>query len=67
MSKYSRTHKNLVLRIYAEVFKGDVTKTARYAQIPQRTLRDWIYAAQRSAAVSRTAAKTPLPPVQRRF
>ena len=64
MTKYSRTHKNLVLRIYAEIFKGDVAKTARYAQIPQRTLRDWIYAARRSAAVSRTAAKTPFPKVQ---
>ena len=65
--RYSYAHKNLVLRIFAEVFKGDVAKTARYAQIPERTLRDWIYTAQHAAAASRTSAKLTLPKVQRRF
>ncbi len=67
MTRYSPAHKNLILRIFADVFKGDVAKTARYAHVPERTLRDWLYAAQRAAAASRKSAATATPKVQRRI
>ncbi len=65
--RYSPAHKNLILRIFAEVFKGDVAKTARYSNVPERTLRDWIYAARRAAAASRKSAATATPKMQRRI
>ena len=66
MTKYTPAHKNLILRIFADVFKGDVAKTARYAHVPERTLRDWLYAARRAAA-SRKFAAAATPKVQRRI
>lgn len=65
MTRYSPAHKKLVLRLFKEVFKQDVTATSRYTGIPQRTLRDWLYAARRAAA-SRKSAATAVPIVQRR-
>ena len=44
MTKYAPAHKKLVLRLFAEVFKGDVMKTCNYTGIPEHTLRDWLYA-----------------------
>ena len=64
MTRYSPAHKKLVLRLFKEVFKQDVMATSRYTGIPERTLRDWIYAA-RHAAASRRSAATAVPIVQR--
>ncbi len=58
--RYSPAHKNLVLRLFKEVFKQDVIATCRYTQIPERTLRDWVRTARRAAA-SRKAAEPTLP------
>jgi hypothetical protein len=63
--RYSLAHKKLVLRLYLEIFKRDVMRTSRYTGIPERTLRDWVYAARRAAA-SRKSAATTMPIVQRR-
>ena len=65
MTRYSPAHKKLVIRLFKEVFKQDVTATSRYTGIPERTLCDWLYAARRAAA-SRKSAATPVPIVQRR-
>ncbi len=65
MTRYAPTHKKLVLRLYKEAFKGDVMATSRYTEVPERTLRDWIYAARRAAA-SRKPAATAHPTAQRR-
>jgi len=64
-TRYSLQHKKLVIRLFKEVFKQDVMATSRYTGIPERTLRDWIYAARRAAA-SRKSAATTMPIVQRR-
>jgi len=66
MTKYSPAHKKLVLRLFAEVFKADVMATSRYTGVPERTLRDWLYAARRAAA-SRKTAVTVTPKMQRRI
>lgn len=66
MNRYSPAHKKLVLRLFKEVFKQDVTATSRYTGVPERTLRDWLYA-ERRAAASRKSAATALPIVQRRL
>ena len=63
--RYSSAHKKLVLRLFKEVFKQDVMATSRYTGIPERTLRDWVYAARRVAA-SRKSAATTMHNVQRR-
>lgn len=63
--RYNPSHKKLVLRLYKEAFKGDVMATCRYAEVPERTLRDWIYAAHRAAA-SRKSAATAVPFATRR-
>ncbi|MBI1278052.1 MAG: hypothetical protein GC179_07990 [Anaerolineaceae bacterium] len=63
--RYNPSHKKLVLRLYKEAFKGDVVATSRYTEVPERTLRDWIYAAHRAAA-SRKSAAAAVPIVQRR-
>jgi hypothetical protein len=65
MTRYAPSHKKLVLRLFKEVFKQDVTATCRYTEIPERTLRDWVYAARRAAA-SRKSAATALPIAPRR-
>ena len=65
MTRYSPAHKKLVLRLFKEVLKQDVMATSRYTGIPERTLRDWIYAARR-AAPSRKPAATAVRIVQRR-
>ena len=64
MTRYSPAHKKLVLRLFKEVFNQDVGATCRYTGIPERTLRDWVYAARRATA-PRNAAKSTLPFVQR--
>ena len=56
MNRYSPAHKQLVLRLFKEVFKRDVMATSRYTGIPERTLRDWLYAARRAAASRKPAA-----------
>ena len=56
--RYSPQHKKLVLRLFKEVFKQDVMATSRYTGIPERTLRDWVYAARRAAASRKSAATT---------
>lgn len=67
MSKrYSPAHKKLVLRLFKEVFKQDIMATVRYTTIPERTLRDWVYA-QRRAAASRKSAETTMAKMQRRI
>ena len=58
MNRYSPAHKKLVLRLFKEVFKQDVMATCRYTAIPERTLRDWLYAARRAAASRKVAATT---------
>ena len=65
MTRYSPAHKKLVLRLFKEAFNQDVMATVRYTEVPERTLRDWVYAARRAAA-SRKSAATALPIVQRR-
>ncbi|MBI1279154.1 MAG: hypothetical protein GC179_13595 [Anaerolineaceae bacterium] len=65
MTRYSPAHKKLVLRLFKEVFKQDVVATSRYTGIPERTLRDWVYAARRAAASPKPAAAA-VPIVQRR-
>ena len=65
MTRYSPAHKKLVLRLFKEVFKQDVMATSRYTGIPERTLRDWLYAARRAAA-SRKIAAAAQPIAQRR-
>ena len=65
MNRYSPAHKKLVLRLFKEVFKQDVMATSRYTNIPERTLRDWLYAARRAAA-SRKSAAAAHPTAQRR-
>lgn len=53
MSKrYTIAHKNLVLKLLTHAFKRDVGATARFCEVPERTLRDWIY----SATVTKVAA-----------
>ena len=64
MTRYSPAHKKLVL-LFKEVFKQDVMATSCYTGIPERTLRDWLYAARRAAA-SRKSAATAVLIVQRR-
>ncbi|MBZ0282943.1 MAG: hypothetical protein K8L97_19540 [Anaerolineae bacterium] len=54
MKRYSLAHKRLVFKILND-FKGDVMKTSFYTEVPERTLRDWIYAA-RAAEILRKAA-----------
>ncbi len=56
MTRYSSAHKQLVLRLFKEVFKRDVMATCRYTGIPERTLRDWLYAARRAAASRKSVA-----------
>ncbi len=65
MTRYSPAHKQLVIRLFKEVFKQDVMATCRYTNIPERTLRDWLYAARRAAA-SRKSAATAVPIATRR-
>lgn len=64
-TRYALAHKKLILRLYKEAFKGDVAATARYTGVPERTLRDWLYAARRAAA-SRKSAATTVEVMQRR-
>lgn len=56
MKRYTPAHKKLVLRLYHEVFRKNVHATCRYTEVPERTLRDWIYAARRAAATRKPAA-----------
>ena len=63
--RYAPAHKKLVLRLLKDVFKHDVVAAARYTGVPERTLRDWVYAARRAAA-SRKSAALHLQNVQRR-
>ncbi|MCA0456673.1 MAG: hypothetical protein LCI00_22060 [Chloroflexi bacterium] len=62
--RYSPAHKKLILRLVKEAFRGDIAATARYAEVPERTLRDWMFAARRAAASRKPAAAAP--PVARR-
>ena len=41
--RYAPDHKELIIRLVKDAFKGDVAATARYAHIPERTLRDWLH------------------------
>ncbi len=66
MTRYSPSHKKLGCRLYKEAFKQDVTATSRYTEVPERTLRDWVYAARR-AATSRKSAATTHPTAQQRL
>lgn len=66
MTRYSPQHKKLVLRLFKEAFHQDVMATCRYTGIPERTLRDWVYAARRAAA-SRKPAATAKRIVERRI
>jgi hypothetical protein len=54
--RYSPAHKELVLRLFKDAFKKDVMETVRYTRVPERTLRDWLYAARRAEASRRAAA-----------
>jgi hypothetical protein len=65
MSKrYAPEHRALVLRML-DVFKGDILTTARFCQIPERTLRDWHAqrAAQQQSAARQQPAARPGAPV----
>jgi hypothetical protein len=70
MSKrYTIAHKNLVLKLLTRVFKRDVVATARFCEVPERTLRDWMYSATvtKVAAGSRPSAAATTRLTQRRI
>jgi hypothetical protein len=70
MSKrYSIAHKKLVLKLLTHAFKRDVVATARFCNVPERTLRDWIYNAKvtKVAAGSRPSAAATTRLAQRRI
>lgn len=70
MSKrYTIAHKKLILKLLTHAFKRDVMATARFCEVPERTLRDWIYSAKvtRMAAGSRLSAAAMTRLTQRRI
>ncbi|MEZ4671936.1 MAG: hypothetical protein R3E39_28870 [Anaerolineae bacterium] len=56
--RYATDHKQLVMRLVKEAFNGDVAKTARYANIPERTLRDWLHAEYMRALYQQRLARS---------
>jgi hypothetical protein len=67
MSKrYSPDYKRLVLKLL-RYNHSKLTDIARFAGVPERTLRDWQRNEQEAAALRRQSAAAAPPPPQRRF
>jgi hypothetical protein len=60
--RYTPAHKELVLRLFKDAFNRDVMATVRYTHVPERTLRDWLYAVRRAETSRKSAtAQRPAP------
>ena len=55
--RYAPDHKQLIIRLVKDAFKGDVAATAQYVRIPERTLRDWLHTERLQAMYRKTLAK----------
>lgn len=64
--RYSSDYKWLVLKLL-HVNQNDVVAIARFAGVPERTLRDWQRNEQKSADLQRASAAAAVPPSRRRL